>query len=315
MIRAATIGAGRRATITHYPAIKRLKEVDLVAACDLDEDLLRENADRFEIPQRFTDYNEMFRSVDIDVVYAVTQPTHIARIALDCLNAGKHVFIEKPPGATADEARQLAQAAETNGKVGAVGFQRRYGAVITAALERINARGGLSTFLVEFHKNFVTTPGPLNVHPMVDDGIHVADLLLFLGGAEVKSVTTSRHGHFTDWVSTFPAHVEFANGALGVFYFIRSAGARYLRYELHGRGISAYVRPPEIGEVFTDDDAKPTILNASEITGSEENIVIDGVVDMHEHFVECVQTGAEPRTSLQGSIASMELLEQIHGPA
>ncbi len=314
MIRAATIGAGRRATITHYPAIKRLKDVDLVAACDLDEDLLRENADRFEIPHRFTDYKEMFRSIDIDVVYAVTQPTHVARIALDCLNAGKHIFVEKPPGATSDQTRQLAQAAETNGKVGAVGFQRRYGTVITEVLERINARGGLSTFLVEFHKNFVTNPGPLNVHPMVDDGIHVADLLMFLGGGDVKSVTISRYRDVTDWASTFSAQVEFAGGALGIFYFVRSAGARYLRYELHGREISAYVRPPEIGEVFTDDEAQPTILNASEITGSDENIVIDGVVDMHEHFVECVQTGAEPRTSLRGSIASMELMEQILGP-
>ena len=314
MIKAATIGAGRRGASIHCPAIKRLKDVELVAACDLDEDLLREKAVQFEIPRQFTDYKEMLQSVDIDVVYAVTQPMHVARIALDCLNAGKHVFIEKPPGMNLDEARQLAHTAEANGRVGAVAFQRRYGKVITAALEQINARGGLSTFLIEFHKNFVTKPGPLEVHPMVDDGIHVSDLLLFLGGGEIESVTTSRHGHFTDWDSTFSAQVEFANGALGIFYFIRSAGARYLRYELHGRGISAYIRPPEIGEVFSDDEAEPTILNASEIAGSEENIVIDGVVDMHEHFIECVQTGAEPRSSLRSSVASMELMERIlHG--
>ena len=314
MIKAAAIGAGRRGTSIHYPAIKRLKGVDLVAACDLDKDLLREKADRFEIPQRFTDYKKMLQSVDVDVVYAVTQPMHVARIALDCLNAGKHVFIEKPPGMNLDEARRLAQTAEANGRVGAVAFQRRYGKVITAALEQINARGGLSTFLIEFHKNFVSNPGPITVHPMVDDGIHVSDLLLFLGGGEIKSVTASRYDHFTDWASTFSAQVEFANGALGIFYFIRSAGARYLRYELHGRGISAYIRPPETGEVFTDDEVEPTILDAAEIAGSDETIVIDGVVDMHEHFVECVRTGAEPRSSLRSSVASMELMERIlHG--
>ena len=314
MIRAATIGAGGRATRTHYPAIKRLKDVEVVAACDLDEDLLRENADRFEIPLRFTDYKEMLQSVDIDLVYAITQPTHITRIAIDCLNAGKHIFVEKPPGATSDEARQLVQAAESNGKLGMVGFQRRYGPVISAALEQIHARGGPSTFMVEFHKNYVTTPGPTTVHPMVDDGIHAADLLLHIGGADVKTVTTSRREHFTDWVSTFSAQIEFAGGALGVFYFVRSAGARYLRYEVHGRGISAYIRPPEFGEVFIDDSAEPMVLNASKITGSEENIVTDGVVAMHEHFVECVQTGAEPRSSLQRSVASMELMERILGP-
>ena len=90
MIKAAAIGAGRRGASIHYPAIKRLKDVDLVAACDLDENLLREKADRFEIPHRFTDYKEMLQSVGhVDIVYTVTQPMHVARIALDCLERRK----------------------------------------------------------------------------------------------------------------------------------------------------------------------------------------------------------------------------------
>lgn len=99
MLKAAMIGAGGRATRAHYPALADADDVSLEAVCDLDPERLAHAGDTYDIPRRYTDYHRMLDEVDCDVVYAVMQPYHVCQVAVDALDAGKHVMVEKPPGA------------------------------------------------------------------------------------------------------------------------------------------------------------------------------------------------------------------------
>jgi len=115
MLKAAFIGAGGRSQGAHYPNVHRLQEdVDMLAVCDMDEARLDQVAKKYEFPHVFTDHRKMLDDVDLDIVYCVMNEKWLLQPALDCINAGKHIFIEKPPGANSDQTQQLLEAAEAN---------------------------------------------------------------------------------------------------------------------------------------------------------------------------------------------------------
>ena len=84
--------------------------------CDLDEDRLASMSRRYPMAQTTTDYGALVRDPALDAVAVVTPvATHFA-IAKELLRAGKHVLLEKPLAATAREAEELIDLAETNGR-------------------------------------------------------------------------------------------------------------------------------------------------------------------------------------------------------
>ena len=100
MLKAGFIGAGGRSQGAHYPSVNRLEDdVEMLGACELDEEKLAQVSQKYEFPNTFTDHRKMLDTLDLDVVYCVMNEKWILQPALDCLNAGKHLFIEKPPGA------------------------------------------------------------------------------------------------------------------------------------------------------------------------------------------------------------------------
>ena len=99
MLKAGFIGAGGRSQGAHYPSVNRLEDdVEMLGACELDEEKLAQVSQKYEFPNTFTDHRKMRDTLDLDVVYCVMNEKWILQPALDCLNAGKHLFIEKPPG-------------------------------------------------------------------------------------------------------------------------------------------------------------------------------------------------------------------------
>jgi len=112
--RVAIVGCGMVAD-QHADQLRYLPDCELVAACDTDELMARQLADRFRIPAVFTDAAEMLRSGGIDAVH-ITTPAH-SHFALGrlCLEAGRHVYIEKPFTVNAAEADELLHLAQVKG--------------------------------------------------------------------------------------------------------------------------------------------------------------------------------------------------------
>lgn len=95
------IGAGRWAKSAHLPGYARSPLCELVAICDLNRELAEQRAKEFNIPHVYTDYKEMLRRSDVDVVDVCTRGTSDDRdnhevLAFAALNAGKHCLCEKP---------------------------------------------------------------------------------------------------------------------------------------------------------------------------------------------------------------------------
>lgn len=94
-LRVGVIGAGRWCKTAHLPGFHRSPLCDLVAICDLDEELANEAARRFDIPDVTTDAQEILSRDDIDVVDVVTRGDH-QDLVFATLEAGKHCLVEKP---------------------------------------------------------------------------------------------------------------------------------------------------------------------------------------------------------------------------
>ena len=114
-MKAALIGAGQIAR-QHLACLKSLSGVKLAAICDLSPARAEAAAERYGIPNWFTDHRAMLEKARPDVVHVTTPPTSHFRLAMDSLDAGAHVIVEKPATSTFKELQALTRRAEETGR-------------------------------------------------------------------------------------------------------------------------------------------------------------------------------------------------------
>jgi len=116
VIQSAVIGAGRVAQ-QHLACLASLPGVRLVGVCDLARSMAESAAERFGVNAWFIDHNRMLAEARPDIVHITTPPASHFRLARDCLNAGVHVFLEKPATVHFEEFATLKTLAESKGKL------------------------------------------------------------------------------------------------------------------------------------------------------------------------------------------------------
>lgn len=129
------IGTGGIANQAHLPSLRDIDDVELVAICSIDKESAKQTAKEFSIPHVYTLYGEMLEKEELDAVFVLVPPDQIFRCAMDCLNAGVDVFIEKPPGITSFQAEALLRRSQEVNKILHVGFNRRYVPLIQYVLK------------------------------------------------------------------------------------------------------------------------------------------------------------------------------------
>lgn len=310
MLRAGFIGAGGRSQSAHYPAVERLPDVDMVAVCELDEARLAQVTERYDFPHVYTNHRAMLSEVELDVVYCVMHEKWLLQPALDCLRAGKHIFMEKPPGKDSGETRQLLDAAVEHDVYAMVGYQRRYTSVVREAMRRVRERGPVSLAVTTFNKKMLLDT-PEYTTTLWNDVTHVVDLLRYMVRSEPVEVTRYRDKFDSvDW-NHYTALVRFDSGATGVVFGNRASGGRVLSAELHGVGIGCYMKLPEGIDIREDD--QQTVLQGWEINGDdpEDTPRYEGALAMHEHFVESVRNRTIPSSDLRDVIHTIRLVDWI----
>jgi predicted dehydrogenase len=113
-LRIAIVGCGKIAD-QHVEAIRRIPSVSLVGACDREVLMAQQLAERHRIEQFAGDLSDLLTQARPDVVHVTTPPATHFSIALQCLDAGCHVYVEKPFTVTAAEASRLIDRARERG--------------------------------------------------------------------------------------------------------------------------------------------------------------------------------------------------------
>lgn len=127
IVKVGIIGCGGIANGKHMPSLKTVENVRMVAFCDIIEERAQKAAKEFGTPDAkvYTDYKELLKDSEIEVVHVLTPNREHADITIDALYAGKHVMCEKPMAKTAADARRMYEAAEKTGKKLTIGYQHR----------------------------------------------------------------------------------------------------------------------------------------------------------------------------------------------
>jgi predicted dehydrogenase len=114
MLRVAIIGCGKIAD-SHASQILRIKGVEMVGVCDREPLMARQLYERFPIKRSFSDVTQMLGEAKPDVVHITTPPESHSELAFQCLEAGCHVYVEKPFTLYERDARKLIALAEARG--------------------------------------------------------------------------------------------------------------------------------------------------------------------------------------------------------
>lgn len=238
VVRVGVVGCGVIAYWTHLRILRRLKNATLVAAADPDPQA-RENARRLTRAPILESSDELFARDDVDAV-VISAPTHLhAELAVAACRAGKHVYLEKPIAATADDAKRAVDAAKRANVVNAVGFNRRFHPLLEQSRAMISAGtlGRVRAVQTAFCEPMVSTSmSDWRRHRAMGGGVlldlasHHIDLVQWMLADTVEKVdariSSDQTEHDTATLSLSMRGGAFVQG----FFSYRSARADYLEF-------------------------------------------------------------------------------------
>lgn len=197
----AVIGCGRIATNAHFPAFKALGSVYVKYACDIIEAKAEAKKKEYDFVENvITDYKIALADPKVEAVFVLTPNYSHYVITMDALNAGKHVFCEKPITVNYKLSLEMAEQAKQQGKILNIGVCNRYNKSVEL-LEEMNKNGKFGKIYHVYcsFRNYRCIPGLGGAFTtksqsgggvLIDWGVHFLDLILFiLGGAKLKTVT------------------------------------------------------------------------------------------------------------------------------
>ncbi len=188
--RLAVIGTGGLAQSQHLPNIQRSGLAELAALCDLNPELLQSLGRKYQVAKTKTDYREVLADPDIDgVVIATREDTHVP-LTIEALQAGKHVYVEKPLAETPEECSKVVEARQASGKCVIVGMNRRCAPAYVMARQLLLDNGGARNLFYRIADTYSFTWGHRfgKGNRMLHELCHIFDILRFFADSEVAEV-------------------------------------------------------------------------------------------------------------------------------
>lgn len=229
--RAAVIGCGDISGI-HLAALSEMPDAELVGVCDPDPDRLAAATAAYGVPG-FATHAELLAAVRPDVVHICTPHDRHVPIALDALEAGVSVILEKPLGETREAGARLVEAAERSSAKIAVCFQNRYNEPVQFVRRELvsgglgEIRGASATVIwsrdAAYYRNrpWRGTWSGGGGGLLMNQAIHTIDLLQWLLGEPVRvrgGVATRFLEGVIEVEDTADLVIEHAGGVRSVFY-------------------------------------------------------------------------------------------------
>lgn len=201
----------------------------VVAFAGRDAANLKALADHYGVPRVYTNWRAMLQDPAVEVVHIVTPPDRHAAMAVEALNAGKHVFVEKPLATTDADAQAILDAAERAGKRAGINFVMRYDPLYQA-VQTVARSGWLGLLTHVGFENYASDEGLGDDHwfwdPVasggifVEHGVHFFDIIGAVADAPVQNVRgqTWTRGDGAGKEDRVQALVTYKNGVEASFY-------------------------------------------------------------------------------------------------
>ena len=188
-LRMGVIGLGWFGEI-HCETIAGVPNIELAALCTRTPARLAEMGEKFSVAKRYTDYHDMLKDPDIDAVSICTMWDQHTEPAIDALNAGKHVFLEKPIASTVEDAKKITAASKASKGNLFIGHIVRFNPRYRMAKQAIDEGRIGKIVALSSRRNIPAawTPTILEkIGPIVGDAIHDTDIMLWFTGDRIAS--------------------------------------------------------------------------------------------------------------------------------
>ncbi|WP_417899013.1 Gfo/Idh/MocA family oxidoreductase [Bacillus haimaensis] len=323
MINFAIVGAGAIAPV-YAEAITLHLEATLAAVCDKNPQTAAGFVKQYATSKFYTAYEDMLQDSSIDVVCICTPSGLHADMAIQAIEAGKHVIIEKPLAMTLEDADRVIAAAKKFKVKATVAFQKRYNRPILQMREKLeNGSFGKmmhATTSVRWYRDqsyYDQDPwrgtAAMDGGALMNQSIHNIDLLRWMMGPvrKVSGFTATRR-HTMEMEDVGVAILEFESGALGI---IEGSTAIYptdleASLSLFGTKGTAIVGGKYLDEIkswhFLHEDKEPH-KEPSMISTAQE-----GHYPIIKDLVHAIQNDREPAISLEDGRSAIEIILAIY---
>lgn len=334
------VGCGFMGQLAHLVNFLESDKCEVLALAELRRELGRKVAEKYRIPRLYESHKDLAEDEDIEAVVEITPDELHAPIAIDLMNAGKHLFTEKPMATRLIDAQRMVEAAEKNNVKLMVGYMKRFDPGVQRAKElldgfRISGELGEITFVrahcfggdwvcnigrpITTEESKPETPIPLPEWLPKELGrdfkgynnvyCHNINLLRFLLG-DVKGVRYAELGG-KSWKTGRIAILDFGD-------FISSLETGFISANFWDEEIKIYfedgwmeiLTPPPL---LRNVPAKVEVYKAGKI---QQVISPYSSWDWSfrrasEHFLDCILENREPISSGRDSMEDIRVIEEI----
>ena len=344
------IGAGGMAQ--HHIHGFRAAGADVVAIADVNAEAAQSAAEAHEIPQSLGDVGQLLAMAELDAVSVIVPNKFHAPLTMQSLEAGKHVFCEKPPALNAGEVTEMAAVAERTGKTMMFNFNNRarpeayaiMGAIADGTIGTINSaqakwirRTGIPGFGGWFTTKALSGGGPLI------DLLHMLDLAMyFMGYPEPAHVLASTFDDFidnkdfkgpwgipdkadgtTDVEAAAHGCVTFASGQILTF---QNSWAEMVQREEASVVFQGTKAGGKMSRLFGDDGLDDTAIDTCELylqegpTSVNRTLEVAACEDMGrsrsaENFIKTINGEEAPLNTPDQALALMKIIDATYESA
>ena len=205
MIKAGVLGAGHLGKI-HLRLLEASEQFELIGFFDTNQ----KNTHALVKEKGYTAFESEAELIKAcDMVDIVTPTLYHHQNAINAINQGKHIFIEKPIANSVAEANEITSLAEKRGVLGQVGHVERYNPAFKAIKDAVT-----QPKFIESHRLAEFNPRGTDVPVVLDLMIHDIDVLLSVVDAKVKTVSASGVAVISNTPDITNARIEFENGCV-----------------------------------------------------------------------------------------------------
>jgi len=321
------IGCGRMAQRFHIKNLSKMENAELVALCDIREEIARNIASKYHVETVYNDYKELLANEEIEAVVISTPPEYHFEILEDAANAGRHIFIEKPLAETVEKCKRANEVCSSNRVKLMVGLMRRFDKALIWSKEKMDSGKLGELFVINSTYNHVSTyadylqktdadvigkggPSPgikENMHLfLINHLIHHADIIRWIGGPVEQLLATGVFdSHFT-----LNIILKFSNKCMGHMQFnslIRTDWREEL--VIHGTRGSLYIEM-----FFPYLDTPSNAIFVSHEIGSRISPLY-AVNTMYEdelrYFLNCIINNSEPEPNGYQALEAQKIIMAI----
>lgn len=335
MLNYAIIGCGRISPNHIMAAVEN--NLNIVALCDLVPASMEVKIQKCGLSgdiRKYTDYKEMLEREDIDLIAIATESGKHAAIALDCIEKGTNVIIEKPIALSLEDADAIIAAAERKGVLVSACHQNRFNKSVQKIREAVEKGRFGRLFHGTAHIRWNRGPSYYEQAPwrgtweqdggaLMNQCIHNIDLLRWMMGDEIDEVFayTDRLNHeYIEAEDLGIALIKFKNGAYGIIEGTTNVYPANLEETLYIFGekgtVKAGGKSVNIIEewLFADQADDPEAVKA-EYHENPPNIYGFGHKPLYADVIDAIKNQRKPYADAQAGRRALELVLGVYKSA